>query len=281
MIGRAYRKVRRMLAARRPRFDATGERVDILFNEKIDFETLDMFQKSHYKRYEYAIEVIRAGDICGDFACGTGYGSVMLSQKAGGVIGADINAAVVKAIQKRYQNKKNVQFMVADLLSLLFHAEFDNIISFETIEHFTEENILKLLPVFAEALKSDGKLIISTPYRQERDEAALKLGHHLTFYIDEKMVTGWLSAAGLDVLSFKYQNYATHHIQDELDQKPSIYAGGITSKTCLSNLRDFSRKTVRGFLTLLSPLVRRPGCKNLFITASLAAFAETPKCCNS
>jgi len=219
MIGRVYRKIKRMLAARLPRFDATGERVDILYRGKIDFDTLDMFQKSHYKRYEYAVEIINENDTCGDFACGTGYGSVMLSEKARKVTGADINAGVIKAIQKRYRSNKKVQFINADLLSISFNSEFDYIISFETIEHFTEENISRLLPAFSRALKPGGKIILSTPYMQEKSEAALKLGHHLTFYIDEKVITNWLSAAGFDVLSFKYQNYATHDIVDALEEK--------------------------------------------------------------
>jgi len=222
MIGRVYRKIKRMLAARLPRFDATGERVDILYSEKIDFETLDMFQKSHYKRYEYAVEIIKGNDVCGDFACGTGYGSVMLSKKAGKVIGADINAGVINAIKKRYRSKKNVQFIAADLLNLNFNSEFDDIVSFETVEHFTEENILKLLPIFGKSLKPGGKIIMSTPYMQEKSEAALKLGHHLTFHINEKVITGWLSVAGFDAVSFKYQNYATHTIQDELEEKDFI-----------------------------------------------------------
>ncbi len=211
-----------MLTPRLPRFDSTGERVDILYNKKIDFETLDMFQKSHYKRYEYALEIIRANDVCGDFACGTGYGSVMLSKKAKKAIGADINGEVIAAIQKRYKNVKNVQFITADLLNLSFNSEFDNVISFETVEHFTEENIFKLFQVFSKCLKPKGKLIISTPYMQERDEAALKLGHHFTFYINEEIISNWLSAAGFEVLNFRYQNYDTHIIEDKLEKKDFI-----------------------------------------------------------
>jgi cyclopropane fatty-acyl-phospholipid synthase-like methyltransferase len=211
-----------MLTPRLPRFDSTGERVDILYNKKIDFETLDMFQKSHYKRYEYALEIIKTNDVCGDFACGTGYGSVMLSKKAKKVIGADINGEVIAAIQKRYRNVKNVQFITADLLNLSFNSEFDNVISFETVEHFTEENIFKLFQVFSKCLNPKGKLIISTPYMQERDEAALKLGHHFTFYIKEEIISNWLSAAGFEVLNFRYQNYDTHIIEDKLEKKDFI-----------------------------------------------------------
>lgn len=219
VIKRALKKLKKIIFGNPKRFDSTGERVDIIYNKKIDFETLDMFQKSHFKRYEYALDVIAASDICGDFACGTGYGAIMLSKKAASVIGADLNAEVVAAIQQRYRTSKNVRFITANLLDLSFDSEFDNIISFETIEHFTEENILKLLQVFGKSLKSGGKLVISTPYMQERSEAALKLGHHFTFYIDEKVIINWLSATSFDILSFKYQNYDSHIIEDHLKKK--------------------------------------------------------------
>ena len=41
---------------------------------------------------------------------------------------------------------------------------------------------------------------------QEKSEDALKLGFHLTFYIDEQKITEWLSKAGFRVETIKYQN---------------------------------------------------------------------------
>ncbi|WP_428328426.1 class I SAM-dependent methyltransferase [Mucilaginibacter sp.] len=212
MIRRAYRKLKKILEKKTDRFDGTGERVDIFFADEIDYEKLDMYQKSHYKRYEYALKKIKPDDTCGDFACGTGYGSIMLSKKAKKIIGADINTEVVQAIKKRYKKNKNVDFINANLLDLTFNSEFENIISFETIEHFKEVDIRKLLLIFNKALKPGGKLIISTPYMQKDDEAAIKLGHHLTFFINEEVINSWLNSAGFTVLTFEYQNYRTHTI---------------------------------------------------------------------
>jgi len=203
-------------------FDTTGERVDIKYSDEVDFETLDMFQKSHYKRYEFALERINKNDVCGDLACGTGYGSAMLAKKAWQVIGVDLNKKVIQAISKRYKKIKNVQFSNKNLLDLSLDNVFDAIISFETIEHFTEQDIVKLLGIYNKSLKQNGRLIISTPYKQERDEAALKLGHHLTFYIDEQMITGWLTNAGFEVEFFNYQNYATHTISTALINKDFV-----------------------------------------------------------
>ena len=201
-----------------------GERVDIQLQGQtdIDFEKLDMYQKSHFKRYQFAKTIVQPGEVCGDFACGTGYGSVMIAEKAKHVTGADLDTVVVNAIKERYKEKQNVTFLNENLLHLTFANHFDTIVSFETIEHFTEENIKKLLKIYNVALKENGKLIFSTPYMQERSEDAVKLGFHLTFYIDEQKINSWLNEAGFKATIFKYQNYSTHHIHDKLDKKDFI-----------------------------------------------------------
>jgi 2-polyprenyl-3-methyl-5-hydroxy-6-metoxy-1,4-benzoquinol methylase len=219
---RTLNKLKKMFFFRSSRFDATGERVDILYNNQTNYEAFDMFQKSHYRRYEFALKVIDKGDVCGDFACGTGYGSVMLAEKGRQITGADLNEKVIKAIKKRYKKIKNVEFIQANLLDLSFNNSFDAVISFETLEHFSEHNISRLLMVYNKALKPGGKLIISTPYLQERNEAALQLGHHLTFYINEPMIAGWLTNTGFKVDCFNYQNYATHSIAPVLGDKDFI-----------------------------------------------------------
>lgn len=199
-----------------------GERVDILFNKEINFDKLDVYQKNHLKRYEFAKEKIDDGDVCGDFACGTGYGSVILADKAKWVTGADLNKEVVNAISERYQEYRNVTFLNENLLQLNFTHQFDSIVSFETLEHFEEENIIKLLAIFSKALKDNGKFIFSTPYMQEQSEQAMKMGFHLSFYINEGKIAGWLKAAGLELDIVKYQNYDTHNISNYLAKKEFI-----------------------------------------------------------
>jgi 2-polyprenyl-3-methyl-5-hydroxy-6-metoxy-1,4-benzoquinol methylase len=199
-----------------------GERVDIQLHMAFNFDKLDMYQKSHFKRYEFAKNIITEGSVCGDFACGTGYGSVLISDKASKVIGADIDEEVITAIKERYKEKTNITFLNENLLNLKFDELLDTIISFETIEHFTEEDIKLLLKIFAKFLKENGQLIFSTPYKQERSEGAIKLGFHLTFYIDENKINEWLNEAGFKTESIKYQNYDTHNIQNDLEKKDFI-----------------------------------------------------------
>ncbi len=201
-----------------------GERVDIqlMDDTHLDFDTLDMYQKNHYRRYEFVKDIIPDGDICGDFACGTGYGSVLISDKAMKVIGADIDAKVIHTIQERYKDKTNVTFLNENLLSLPYSDSFDTIISFETLEHFSEDDIKKLLSIFHLCLKKNGQLIFSTPYMQEKSETAMKLGFHLTFYINEEKINNWLNEAGFKIEVVKYQNYETHAIQNQLEKKDFI-----------------------------------------------------------
>lgn len=199
-----------------------GERVDIQLQTNFNFNKLDVYQKNHLKRYEFAKELIDVGAVCGDFACGTGYGSVLIADKANKVIGADIDSKVVNTIQVRYKEKANVNFLNENLLNLNFNNLFDTILSFETIEHFEEDDIRLLLKIFANALKEKGQLIFSTPYMQEKSEGAMKLGFHLTFDINEKKIEDWLDEAGLKIESFHYQNYDTHFVKKVLERKDFI-----------------------------------------------------------
>jgi SAM-dependent methyltransferase len=195
-----------------------GERVDIEWANRASFDRFDMYQKSHFRRYEFARETLFGGR-CGDFACGTGYGTVMLAEKFETAIGVDLDAEVVAEITRRYQAVPNVKFIGCDLLELDFQSELDAIVSFETVEHFPEHSIPRLFEIFRRGLKPGGRLMFSVPFLQEKPVGAQDLGFHLTFLIDEKKVENWLAEVGLRLEAFKYQNYATHAIRDNLEDK--------------------------------------------------------------
>lgn len=202
--------------------EGNGERVDIVYHHNPKFEKFDLYQKSHYRRYEFARDYISYGGTCGDFACGTGYGSVMLAEKSQRVIGSDLNSEVIEKIKKRYKDIKNIEFINSNLLDLQYSLIFDTIVSFETIEHQTETEIVRILKIFNKGLKKGGMIIFSTPYMQERSENAIKLGFHQTFYINEDKITKWLNTTGFTIECFKYQNYQTHIIEDALVKKDFI-----------------------------------------------------------
>lgn len=199
-----------------------GERVEINLNQPLDFELLNMYQKSHLKRYEFALSLVNPSDHCADLACGTAYGSVMLASKSKLVTAVDKDASVIATVKKRYSQVQNLCFHSQNLLTWEPETNFDKIISFETLEHFKEWEIEMLMKKFSEALTPGGKLLFSTPYRQKADETALKLGHHLTFGIDEEKIFGWLKQSEFVFDFILYQNYLTHHIEPDLEIKDFI-----------------------------------------------------------
>lgn len=193
--------------------DGGGERVDIdLTRGTPDYESFDMYEKSHWRRYEFALEHVVAGGTTGDFACGTGYGTVLLAGQSALTIGADRDADVIRAVSRRYRRVSNVTFIQADLLDLSYDNVFDTIVSFETIEHFSEEQVPRLMAKFAQALKAGGTFVMSTPYMQQASPEALAMGFHHTFLIDESRVRHWLDESGMRVDDFWCQNYRQHDV---------------------------------------------------------------------
>lgn len=199
-----------------------GERVDIDMTKSVDFDKFNIYQKSHYNRYKFARGYVEEGFTVADLACGTGYGTVMLSEKAKKATGLDINNHVIEEIRRRYSEKLNVEFDCKSLLHIDYENLFDLIVSFETIEHFEEREIDDIFKKFNFALKPSGNIVFSTPYMQEMTPEAIEMGFHKTFYIDEKKINKWLSDSGLVIKEIFYQNYKTHAIDKNLEEKDFI-----------------------------------------------------------
>ncbi len=200
-----------------------GERVDYFYNGKnINFKKLDIYQINHIHRYLFANRLIKKGYTIGDFACGTGYGSNILSENAEKVIGIDINKTVIDKIAKRYKKNKKITFLSKNLLDLDYKETFDLIVSFETIEHLEESKIIILFKNFYNSLKKGGFIIFSTPYMQEKTKEAIEMGFHLTFNINEQKINEWLIKSNFICQNILYQNYETHSISENLSKKDFI-----------------------------------------------------------
>jgi SAM-dependent methyltransferase len=189
-----------------------GERVDIDLTRPLREDRLDIYQLSHLRRYQFAQTHIERGAVVADFACGTGYGSVLLASRAARVVGGDRDEATIAAARSRYGGNKNLEFQLVDLIDLSTVGAFDSIVSFETLEHFSITDLGRLLFKFSQALRPGGNLIFSTPYKQVDSAAAQALGWHQTFMIDELKLRTWLGTASFDAPSFYYQDYATHEV---------------------------------------------------------------------
>lgn len=137
------------------RIPFTGER---FVPEKTDL----LLSMEHFTRYQSIANMVGNKYVL-DVACGEGYGSNLLSYKAQKVCGVDVSIEAVENARKWYL-RNNLEFFVADATKLPFQdGIFDMVVSFETIEHLSEENQHLFLSEAKRVLKPDGLLVISTP----------------------------------------------------------------------------------------------------------------------
>lgn len=94
-----------------------------------------------------------------DLACGVGYGSALLAQRAAAVVGVDTDSQAIRSAQKHHQSA-NIEFLVGDCLDLPFDdASFDVIIANDIIE--TVGNRTKLLNELRRVMRPGGTLLAS------------------------------------------------------------------------------------------------------------------------
>lgn len=141
----------------------------------------------HWHRYLYATPFVKDKVIL-DIACGEGYGSHLLSQYAKRVVGIDISPEVIEYASINYV-KDNLEFKTGSAGSIPIEGKevFDVIISFETIEHITEDEQKAFMREVKGLLKPDGLFIVSTPNKLiYSDIPNLKNEFHIKeFYINE------------------------------------------------------------------------------------------------
>jgi ubiquinone biosynthesis O-methyltransferase len=119
----------------------------------------DVMQE-HLDRYHFAQKYTFKRRVL-DVACGTGYGSQMLSKNAESVTGVDISQETIDYARANYP-ADNLYYFQCDALKLPFYDDsFDVVVSFETIEHIS--NYETFLRECRRVLKPDGIFICSTP----------------------------------------------------------------------------------------------------------------------
>ncbi|HEX9600246.1 MAG TPA: class I SAM-dependent methyltransferase [Mariniflexile sp.] len=137
-----------------------AERMDALIND--DEYTHKTRRDFHLDRYKFASEFVK-GKIVADIACGTGYGTRILLEKGNAkkCTGIDIDENTVLYSQRKH-GINGSEYICASADDLpLENDSIDIIVSFETLEHVIDENLV--LNEFFRVLKPKGRLIISTP----------------------------------------------------------------------------------------------------------------------
>lgn len=117
----------------------------------------------HIARYEFARSFVGDDCLVLDCACGSGYGTELLAEKARQVTGVDLSSHAIEHATI-YHSKSNVSFVCGDIADLQFADEsLDNIVSLETLEHLPRNETKGLLRKANNWLKVGGVLIASSP----------------------------------------------------------------------------------------------------------------------
>jgi len=145
-----------------PPLELTGERT------LPDVPEENYWYRRHVAVYEWIAERC-AGLRVVDLACGEGYGSNLLAQKASQVIGVDANPEAYDHSRARYQ-RPNLSFqrgLVED-----FDEEVDAVVFLQTIEHIHEpeklvETISRIAP--AAYISTPNRLTLAPPGAEKSD----------------------------------------------------------------------------------------------------------------
>lgn len=143
----------------------------------------DELSVEHLHRYHSILPLVK-GKVVLDIACGEGYGAALIAKSAKSVIGVDISTeCIAHAKQKYFAQHANVRFAVGDVEQIpVEDGTIDVVVSFETIEHVSEEGQIRFIKEIKRVLKKDGLCIISTPDKQIYSD---KYNHENQFHVHE------------------------------------------------------------------------------------------------
>jgi len=116
----------------------------------------------HLERYAFAAAQARGERIL-DLACGVGYGTRLLAERAHGatlVVGVDLSARAIDLARTRYLTN-GIEFVCSDAAAFEDARGFDTVVSLETIEHVDDPG--ELVRRLVALLRPGGTLVASVP----------------------------------------------------------------------------------------------------------------------
>ena len=164
-------------------------------------------------------------------ACGTGYGSHIISRTgAAFVVGVDISEEAIAFAQKNYEGDQ-IEFHRIDLVEAPnLKREFDVVISFETIEHIQEPKYL--IETAYRMLKPNGKFVCSTPNKGKYSDLGVNNPYHISELYYHEFKTLFMEYFEIEKEYHQTENINYQRIislKQEVDLLRSYYNRSITS----------------------------------------------------
>lgn len=165
--------------------DLRRENMPLTSGERLVAEDISEIDTDHRKRYEFVKSLIKDGDEVLDIACGTGYGSYMMSENNNASFtGVDIATGAIEHANKHFK-RDNVEFICCRAEEFQPKKKFDLIVSFETIEHLEHDR--DFIESITKHLKQGGLLICSTPNEINIPHNVWKHKFHYRHYTPRQM----------------------------------------------------------------------------------------------
>jgi 2-polyprenyl-3-methyl-5-hydroxy-6-metoxy-1,4-benzoquinol methylase len=118
--------------------------------------------KLHLQRYEFAAEHLKPGRLL-DIACGVGYGTRLMAEKASNIVeavGVDLSQEAVEYARQHYASGR-IQFQRHDAMTFADERGFESIVSVETLEHVSDP--IGLINHLVGLIRPGGVFIASVP----------------------------------------------------------------------------------------------------------------------
>jgi len=144
-------------------------------------------------RYKFACKWLRETDRVLEVGCGEGFGCNFFSRHVAEVVGMDIDDNVVRDCSSRY-TRDNLRFEIGDIIApdTPPQPSYDAVVSFEMIEHVSQEDGLAMIDNCHAHLKPGGMLVLSTP--RAREDRSVSRQHHHVFEYDYDTLVGALAS---------------------------------------------------------------------------------------
>lgn len=161
--------------------------------------------KKHILRYKFASQFVTGRVL--DCACGSGYGTALLSEKASEVVGVDKSEEAVGFASKQ-NARNNISFLVNNIETLNFPKEhFDSIVSLETLEHIDPMIVKGFLCIVKNILKNGGVFICSSPMLRHKDgKPYVTSPYHINEMPKREL---------LELLNTEFVDYIRHYYHQE------------------------------------------------------------------
>lgn len=127
--------------------------------------------RRHIARYEFAARHILADSEVFDCACGSGYGTEILSRLIpdSWVMGIDNSPEAIAYAKINHHCPGKTHYGVFDITSISNAGEVDAVVCLETIEHVPPSVCQKFLTGAASIIKPGGVIVASSPMLRYRD----------------------------------------------------------------------------------------------------------------